>query len=108
MRIIAKNPYAEQDGSLNPSSRPTFRWRSGRKTDDRSFNRLPDSGNIKIGSWTNNVAVYGGKSAQGTGEESLELESPREELETPMNRIRAKTTVVLTVSQRVDWQKDLF
>ncbi|KAM0796846.1 hypothetical protein BDR22DRAFT_498471 [Usnea florida] len=108
VRIIAKNPYAEQDGSLDPSSRPTFRWRSGRKTDDRSFNRLPDSGNTKRGSWTNNVAVYGGKSAQGTGEESLELESPQEELETPMNRIRAKTTVVLTVSQRVDWQKDLF
>ena len=44
----------------------------------------------------------------GTGEESLELGSPREEMETPMNRIRAKTTVVMTVSQRVDWQKDLF
>ena len=76
--------------------------------DDRSFNRLPDSGTTKTGLWTNNVAVYGGKSAQGNREESLELESPREELETPMNRIRAKTTIVLTVSQRVDWQKDLF
>ena len=76
--------------------------------DDRSFNRLPDSGTSKTGPWTNNVAVYGGKSARGTGEESLELNSPREESETPMNRIRAKTTVVLTVSQRVDWQKDLF
>ena len=55
------------------------------------------------------MAVYGGKSAQGTGDENLELGSPRgEDLETPMNRIRAKTTVVLTVSQRVDWQKDLF
>ena len=109
MRVFAKRPYAEQDGSLNPLSHPTFKWRSGRKINDRSFNRLPDSGNTKTGSWTNNVAVYGGKSAQGTGEESLELNSPREEdLETPMNRIRAKTTVVLTVSQRVDWQKDLF
>ena len=27
---------------------------------------------------------------------------------TPMNRIRAKTTVVLTISERVDWQDDLF
>ena len=76
--------------------------------DDRSFNRLPDSGATKTETWTNNVAVCGGKSAQGTGGESLELESPREDLETPMNRIRAKTTVVLTVSQRVDWQKELF
>ena len=109
MRVVAKRPYAEQDGTLNPLSRPTFRWRSGRKTNDRSFNRLPDSRHTKTGLWTNNVAVYGGKSAQETGDETLELNSPREEhMETPMNRIRAKTTVVLTFSQRVDWQKDLF
>lgn len=46
---------------------------------------------------------------QETEEEILELGSPREdEMETPMNRIRAKTTVVLTISERVDWQDDLF
>lgn len=46
---------------------------------------------------------------QETEEEILELGSPREdEIETPMNRIRAKTTVVLTISERVDWQDDLF
>ena len=46
---------------------------------------------------------------QETEEEILELGSPREdEMETPVNRIRAKTTVVLTISERVDWQDDLF
>lgn len=44
-------------------------------------------------------------------ENIVELGSPHEEeleQETPMNRIRAKTTVVLTVSDRVEWQDDLF
>ena len=46
---------------------------------------------------------------QGDAEEILELANPlEEEVETPRNRIRAKTTVVLTISERVDWQDDLF
>ena len=81
-------------------------WGCSNKTQDRSFSRLPESGN---GTWTNNVAVYGGKGAQGTEEEVLELSSPSvEEVEPPMNRIRAETTVVLTISERMDWQDDLF
>lgn len=45
-----------------------------------------------------------------TEEEVMELSGPREEdeAETPINRIRAKTTVVLTISDRVDWRDDLF
>ena len=27
---------------------------------------------------------------------------------TPMNRIRVQTTVVLTISERVEWKDDLF
>ena len=41
----------------------------------------------------------------------VELDSPHgeePEQHTPMNRIRAKTTVVLTISERVEWQDDLF
>lgn len=61
------------------------------------------------GSWSNNVAVFGGKGVHGDAEEILELASPQEEeVVTPSNRIRAKTTVVLTISERVDWQDDLF
>ena len=51
------------------------------------------------------VAIYGGKGAE---EEVLELGRLEEEVETPVNRIRAKTTVVMTVSERVDWRDDLF
>lgn len=53
--------------------------------------------------------MYGGKAVRGTEEDTLELSGPREEdIETPINRIRAQTTVVLTVSERVDWRDDLF
>lgn len=55
------------------------------------------------------MAVYGGREAKRTEEETLELSDRREEeLETPENRIRARTTVVLTISEKVDWQDDLF
>lgn len=105
----ARRPKPEQDDYFNSPKSLTSIWRSGSNTHDRSFNRLHDSGKGVPGSWTNNVAVYGGKGAQGAEEEILELNGPQEEeIETPMNRIRAKTTVVLTVSERVDWQDDLF
>ena len=83
----------------------TSTWRGGSKQHDRNFSRLPESG---TGMWSNNVAVYGGKGVQ-ENEESLELRNPREEeMETPLNRIRAKTTVTLTISDKVDWRDDLF
>ncbi len=103
----AQGCSTEQDDYF--SNHLSSTWRSGGKAHDRSFNRLPDSANGTPGSWTNNVAVFGGKFAQGTEEEILEMGSPREEEPvTPINRIRAKTTVVLTVSERVDWQDNLF
>ena len=81
-------------------------WRGGNKTHDRDFSRLPESG---TSTWSNNVAVYGGKGVQGDEEEVLELKSPQEDgVDTPVNRIRAKTTVTLTISERVDWRDDLF
>ena len=103
----AQRPLTEQDDYF--SNHLSSTWRSGSKAHDRSFNRLPDSAKGTPGPWTNTVAVFGGKFAQGTEEEILEMGSPREEEPvTPINRIRAKTTVVLTVSERVDWQDDLF
>lgn len=57
---------------------------------------------------SNTVAIYGGKAPSEMKEDIVELSSPYEEVETPINRIRAKTTVVLEVSKRVDWQDDLF
>lgn len=84
-------------------------WRGGSQARDRNFSRIADRGVGTSGSWTNNVAVYGGKAVRETEEDTLELGGPREEdTETPTNRIRAQTTVVLTVSDRVDWRDDLF
>ena len=87
----------------------TWRSRSGSKAyDNKSFSRLSDGGkNPWDKDVANNVAVYGGKGVHG--EEVLELgDTAEEEVETPKNRIRAKTTVVLTYSERVDWQDELF
>ena len=106
----ARKPKASQDQYFSSSNPRSSTWRSGSKTHDRSFNRLPESAHGAPGEWSNNVAVYGGKGAQGS--EVMELSGAKleeeEEEETPMNRIRAKTTVVLTVSERVDWRDDLF
>ena len=67
---------------------------------------MPDS--VK-GNWSSDVAVYGGMRIHGSHEEVLELSGPREEeVDTPINRIRAKTTVTLTISERIDWKDRLF
>ena len=85
------------------SDKTTSSWRGGTKALDRNFSRLPENG---MSIWANDVAVCGGGRIHGTEEEVLELSSPVEQ--TPTNRIRAKTTVTLTVSERVDWKDNLF
>ncbi|KAL8784736.1 MAG: hypothetical protein Q9195_008918 [Heterodermia aff. obscurata] len=86
----------EQDDYFSDSNKLASSWRNGSTIHhNRSFNRLPE----------HDVAICGGKEV-GVGE-VLEL-GEEEEVETPVNRIRAKTTVVLTVSERVDWRDDLF
>lgn len=101
-----------------PESYPTSSWRSGTKSHpDRSFNRLQDNSlpNIHSGNgsvWNHKTDVYGGKRGKRRGEvdeEEIELGGNGEAgSPTPINRIRAQTTVVLTISERVDWQDDLF
>lgn len=89
-----------------PSSRKSFSasWRSGipAKGTNGSFDRLQD---MMIGSsktpWRNNVNVFGGRDTES---DEYELGGPREAL--PARGIRVKTTV--TVTERVDWQDDLF
>lgn len=90
-------------------------WR--RNTDSKnanegSFNRLQDvssgDGGGPRSPWrTNSVTVFGGK-VKGDGDEEIELTGGDEEGEVPLGRIRAKTEVVLTISERVDWRDDLF
>ncbi|CAD6594490.1 MAG: hypothetical protein ASARMPRED_000389 [Alectoria sarmentosa] len=80
---------------------------------DGSFNRLqeqPDRSGNHGSPWTNhhNVNVYGGRRPGDADSDEFELGNHEAHLETPMNRIRAKTTVVLTISERVEFQDDLF
>lgn len=72
---------------------------------------MSDGGGKLNGGWdpdaSNNVSVFGGKG--GMVEEALEMDGREGEEEvTPKNRIRAKTTVTVVVSERVEWLDDLF
>ena len=92
-----------------PSSSSRLAANSLRHADDSSsYNRLQEPDLSGTAPWSkHNVKVYGGR-RQGD-EESDEVElGGATPLETPMNRIRMKTTVVLTTSDRVDFQDDLF
>ncbi|KAI4244101.1 MAG: hypothetical protein L6R40_003085 [Gallowayella cf. fulva] len=88
-------------------SLPSWRSRSGGAGGGTqgSFSRLQELESEGARSpWRqNSVAVFGGKS----GEEDLE-EGSCELDEVPWNRIRAKTQVVVSISERVDWRDDLF
>lgn len=53
------------------------------------------------------MEVSGGRRQGDAESDEVELDDQAHS-ETPMNRIRAKTTVVLTISERVDFQDDLF
>ena len=109
VRIIwgeVRVPSPGEGRYFSSSESKTSKWRSGSKVHDGSFCRLPESGQA---TWSNDVAVYGGRRIHGAEEEVVELSSPREEeVDTPINRIRAKTTVTLTISERVDWKDRLF
>ncbi len=83
----------------------TSSWRSKQDGSSNDFNRLQDLDDKHHGTppWTNNVAVHGRREV---GSDEYDLENSQGE--TPLNRIRAKTTIVLTISERVDWKDDLF
>ncbi|KAL8824702.1 MAG: hypothetical protein Q9170_008072 [Blastenia crenularia] len=101
-----------------PSSSNLPSWRNSNKkhiplsrngSTQGSFNRLHefegrDEG--REGPWrTNSVTVFGGKGKRGSAGDEVVME---EDGEVPSGRIRARTEVVLTVSERVDWRDDLF
>lgn len=104
-----------------PSLRPLFvrvfwgshpRPKPATYPSNSSFNRLQEVDHRGSKSWLwsaskHNVKVYGGQ-RRGDGEsDDVEL-GDQAHFETPKNRIRANTTVVLTISDRVDFQDDLF
>ncbi|KAI4248656.1 MAG: hypothetical protein L6R42_009207, partial [Xanthoria sp. 1 TBL-2021] len=88
---------------VTPPHRSVASWRSksvGGGGTQGSFNRLQElSSDGTRSPWRqNSVAVIGGKGDEEYGSTD----------EVPWNRIRAKTEVVLTISERVDWKDDLF
>ncbi|KAL8888010.1 MAG: hypothetical protein Q9205_002299 [Flavoplaca limonia] len=86
-----------------PPRQSVLSWRSksvGGGGTQGSFNRLQElSSDGTQSPWRqNSVAVMAGKGDEEHGEND----------EVPWNRIRAKTEVVWTISERVDWKEDLF
>lgn len=116
-----------------PSLRPLFArlWKptprkhhNGTASTHGSFNRLQDFGPVSVPAssasgceqarkepWgVNTVTVLGGFTRAGrAGDDDGEEEDEGEvEEEVPAGRIRAKTEVVVSISERVDWRDDLF
>ncbi|KAL8948387.1 MAG: hypothetical protein Q9222_005428 [Ikaeria aurantiellina] len=105
-----------------PSHRPSIHsWRSTKHKSGTgtqgSFNRLQElssdgGGGGRPQPWrTNSVAVFGGRDKRrgSANDDAFEEGSDGGGGEAvPWNRIRAKTEVVVNISERVDWQDDLF
>jgi len=94
----------------NGNHLPSANWRNGSRVHDRSFSRLPDDSSdvYRARKKKSEITVSGCREGRGK-EDDLELgRMKEEEPETPVGRIRAKTTVILTISERVEWQDDLF
>ena len=87
------------------SSNSRLATNSLRHVDDSTYNRLQE---VSTSPWSkHNVKVYGGQRQGDAASDEVELGGAAQ-LETPMNRIRMKTEVVLTINDRVDFQDDLF
>ncbi|KAI4204796.1 MAG: hypothetical protein LQ350_000862 [Teloschistes chrysophthalmus] len=105
-------PKPIQSTTHRSRSMPSWRHNDSKNGNEGSFNRLQEMSSGDGGPrspWrTNSVTVFGGKGkGGGDGDEEIEL-TGGEEGEVPLGRIRAKTEVVLTISERVDWRDDLF
>ena len=107
VRVIWGGTYRRKPATL-PSSKSRYASNSLRHVDDSSYNRLQDPDLLSTVPWLkHNVKVYGGRRQGDAESDEVELGGAAP-LETPMNRIRMNTTVVLTISDRVDFQDDLF
>lgn len=95
---------------LPHSSNRSTSWLSSGKEhgpqSNGSFNRLRESDRSMGKPWRHNVAVSGGTTGDGGSEEYHLGPTGRGHDGAPSKGIRVKTTV--TVTERVDWQDDLF
>ena len=107
VRVIGGGSYRRKPATY-PSSNSRYATNSLRHVDDSSYNRLQEPDLTNTAPWSkHNVKVYGGRRQGDAESDEVELGGAAP-LETPMNRIRMKTTVVLTISDRVNFQNDLF
>ncbi|KAL8801103.1 MAG: hypothetical protein Q9182_004696 [Xanthomendoza sp. 2 TL-2023] len=110
VRLIWGGTHAPKSKPLSPHTRSLPSWSRnksvGTSGTQGSFNRLQElESDGSRSAWRQTrVAVVGGKTGKDFEEE--EEEEGGEDL--PINRIRAKTRVVVSISERVDWQDDLF
>ncbi|KAL8687901.1 MAG: hypothetical protein Q9224_005020 [Gallowayella concinna] len=108
VRLVWGSTHAPKPSPPPPHTRSLPSWsRSksvGASGTQGSFNRLQElESDGSRSTWRqNSVAVIGGKTQKGFEEEEEGME------DVPWNRIRAKTHVVVSISERVDWQDDLF
>ena len=108
MRVFQRGCYrrpSRRDHSTQKSLISS--WRSGKNAKgnvDDSFNRLHENPSGRSPSpWMHNVEVSGGKA--GSDSEDYEIGTRSGP---PSRRIKVKTNVVVTISDRVDWQDGLF
>ena len=111
-RIIWGPAYRPNQLSRSSNRSYTSSWLSNNKEADTdrsgSFNRLKESdGGMGAKPWMHNVAVTGGRMDNAGREEyALRGGDRRSHYDVPSKGIRVRTTV--TVTERVDWQDDLF
>ena len=111
MHILRRNP---QSISKLSAKMLASSWREGSGGIDKeeSFDRLRQDERTNLGMWgTNSVTVCGGRDVSREEHELggvQDMEETNSQHHTPKNRIRADTTVVLTISERVEWRNDLF
>ncbi|KAL8816806.1 MAG: hypothetical protein Q9223_004248 [Gallowayella weberi] len=107
VRLVWGGTHAPNSKPLSRRTRSLPSWSrsksAGTSGTQGSFNRLQElESDGSRSAWRqNSVAVVGGKMGK-----DLEEEEGGEDV--PWNRIRAKTHVVVSISERVDWQDDLF
>ncbi|KAL8745541.1 MAG: hypothetical protein Q9190_002332 [Brigantiaea leucoxantha] len=104
-----RNLYSRPDvGSSLSRQDLSSSWRSDKIKSVRvsSLEKSREFSEVQGRPWpwrTNQVTVFAGREL---GADDCELEDNASIV--PENRIRAKTTVVLTISDRIEWQDDLF
>jgi hypothetical protein len=99
----SRNKSAQNYGSGN-SSRYMWSSNKGEDGDLRSFTRLEERPDETSTAWGHTIHVHGGRNKRGSPEDQVSLE----EMQTPSRRIKVKTEVTLTSTERLEYRDQLF